>query len=183
MTRLSYPTCKWIVLELNREDFLIGSQNKTFMLQKKKPVKPTGRKSIKSRSVSGRRAKKMKTIKTMIQNKEVYDLTMKEIDALMKKGEENLSQKELDRLRKLAEAAENYEDTHEPLPIPSALPDMIRMKMFQLKLKQHYTARLLGVSEAKLSLIMSGKQKPDIYFIKALHEKLNLDANQILQAV
>ena len=108
---------------------------------------------------------------------------MKEVDALMKKGEENLSQKEVERLRILAEAAENYEHTHEPLPIPSSLPDMIRMKMFQLRLKQHYTARLLGVSEAKLSLIMSGKQKPDIYFVKALHEKLNLDANQILQAV
>jgi len=60
---------------------------------------------------------------------------------------------------------------------------MIRMKMFQLKLKQHYTAKLLGVSEAKFSLIMNGKQKPDIYFIKAVHEKLNLDANQLLQAV
>jgi len=169
--------------EVEPRGFLISSQNKTCMLQKKQPMKPIGRKSIKPHGTTERKAKRMKTIKTRIQNKEVYDLTMKEIDALMKKGEENLSQKELDRLRILAEAAENYEDTHEPLPIPSALPDMIRMKIFQLKLKQHYTARLLGVSEAKLSLIMSGKQKPDIYFIKALHEKLNLDANQILQAV
>lgn len=121
--------------------------------------------------------------KAVIQNKEVYELAMKEIDTLMKKGEENLSSKELDRLRTLATAAENYEDIHEPLPIPSSLPDMIRMKMFQLKLKQHFTAKLLGVSEAKFSLIMNGKQKPDIYFIKAVHEKLNLDANQLLQAV
>jgi len=44
---------------------------------------------------------------------------MKEINALMKKGEENLSQKELDRLRILSEAAENYEDTHKQL---SCLP-------------------------------------------------------------
>jgi antitoxin component HigA of HigAB toxin-antitoxin module len=108
---------------------------------------------------------------------------MKEIDTLMKRGEENLDPKEMERLRILAEAAEDYEDTNEPLPVPSSLPDMIRLKMFQLKLKQHYTAKLLGVSEAKLSLIMSGKQKPDIYFVKALHEKLNLDANQILKAV
>jgi len=121
--------------------------------------------------------------KTKIQSKEVYEITMKEIDALMKKGEENLSQIELERLRTMAEAAENYEDIHEPLPIPSSLPDMIRLKMFQLKLKQHFTAKLLGVSEAKFSLIMNGKQKPDIYFVKALHNKLNLDANQILQAV
>jgi len=132
---------------------------------------------------AGRTAKKTRQSKSRIQTKEVYELTMKEIDALMKKGEENLSEKEFDRLRVLSEAAENYEDTYEPLPIPSSLPDMIRMKMFQLRLKQHYTARLLGVSEAKLSLIMSGQQKPDIYFVKALHEKLNLDANQIIQAL
>ncbi|HLG40476.1 MAG TPA: hypothetical protein VI461_12440 [Chitinophagaceae bacterium] len=144
-------------------------------------------KKHKAKSGKSRKAeapdKKIKTGRKRIQSKEVYKLTLKEIDTLMKKGEDNLSQKELERLRILAEAAENYEDTHEPLPVPSSLPDMIRMKMFQLRLKQHYTARLLGVSEAKLSLIMSGKQKPDIYFIKALHEKLNLDANQILQAV
>ena len=153
------------------------------MIQNKRKIKTTRNSRTKQPGKAGRPVKKIKPRKVRIHNKEVYQLTMKEIDALMKKGEENLSQKELERLRILAEAAENYEDTYEPLPIPSSLPEMIRMKMFQLRLKQHYTARLLGVSEAKLSLIMSGKQKPDIYFVKALHEKLNLDANQILQAV
>jgi len=133
---------------------------------------------------AGQPATKAKTSKkTKIKNKEVYEVVMKEIDALMRKGEDNLSPSELDRLGILAEAAEVYEDIHEPLPIPSSLSDMIRMKMFQLQLNQHFAARLLGVSEAKLSLIMNGKQKPDIYFAKALHDKLNLDANQILQAV
>ena len=137
---------------------------------------------VKPRSKITKPANKVKTARG-IQSKEVYELTMKEINALMKKGEENLTKKQLERLHILAEAAENYEDAYDPLPVPSSLPDMIRMRMFQLKLKQHFAARLLGVSEAKLSLIMSGKQKPDIYFIKALHQKLNLDANQILQAV
>jgi HTH-type transcriptional regulator/antitoxin HigA len=50
-------------------------------------------------------------------------------------------------------------------------------------LKQHYTARLLGVSEAKLSLIMSGKQKPGIYFIKAMYEKLKLEAKEMLRTM
>ena len=72
---------------------------------------------------------------------------------------------------------------HEPLPVPSSLPEMIRMKMFQLQLNQQFAARLLGISEAKFSLIMNGKQKPDIYFIKAIHDKLKVDANLILQAV
>jgi HTH-type transcriptional regulator/antitoxin HigA len=153
------------------------------MIQNKHKVKSVKNNSVKPPRKRRRPVKKIRAARKRILNKEVYELTMKEIDALMKKGEESLSPKELERLRILSEAAENYEDTHDPLPIPSSLPDMIRMKMFQLRLKQQYTARLLGVSEAKLSLIMSGKQKPDIYFIKALYEKLNLDANQILQAV
>jgi len=153
------------------------------MIEKKHKVRSVRRNKVRPHDENRKPIRRVKASRKRIQSKEVYEVTMKEIDTLMKQGEENLSPKEMERLRILSEAAENYEDTHEPLPLPSSLADMIRMKMFQLKLKQHYTARLLGVSEAKLSLIMSGKQKPDIYFIKALHEKLNMDANQILQAV
>ena len=124
-----------------------------------------------------------KSEKTKIQNKEVYDLTMKEIDSLMKIGEGNLSNSQLKRLRSLAKAAERYEDTQDPLPMPNSLSDMIKLRMFQLNLRQEYTANLLGVSETKFSLILNGKQKPDVYFIKALHSKLSLDANQILEAL
>ncbi len=153
------------------------------MTQKIRRIQPGRSSRRRQQSRTRRPVARVRPVRKRIHNKEVYELTMKEIDTLMKRGEENLGPKELERLRILAEAAEDYEDTNEPLPVPSSLPDMIRLKMFQLKLKQHYTARLLGVSEAKLSLIISGKQKPDIYFLKALHEKLKLDASQILDAV
>lgn len=48
---------------------------------------------------------------------------------------------------------------------------------------QSYAAKLLGVSDAKFSLIMNGKQKPDIYFIKAVYDKLKIDGNLILKAI
>lgn len=121
--------------------------------------------------------------KLKIKNEAAYEVIMKEIDLLAKKGEDRLTAAELGRLRVLSEAAEDFEDTHHPLPVPSSLPDMIRFKMLQLKLNQQFTAQLLGVSEAKFSLILNGKQKPDIYFIKAIHSKLNLDGNQILEAI
>lgn len=121
--------------------------------------------------------------KTAIKSKEAYELILQEVDALMKKGESNLSERELERLSILASAVEQYEDTHDPLPLPDSLPDIIRMRMFQMRLNQSFIAKLLGVSDAKFSLIMNGKQKPDIYFIKAVHQKLNVDANRILQAL
>ena len=118
-----------------------------------------------------------------IQSREAYELTMKTIDELMRKGEKNLTAKELKTLEELTIAAEVYEDTFEPLPTPASLPDMIRMKLYQLRINQQLAAQLLGVSNAKFSLIMNGKQRPDILFVKAAHEKLQLDANLILRAL
>ena len=118
-----------------------------------------------------------------IENKKAYELTMKEINTLMKKGEKNLRPAELKTLRTLAEAAEAYEDKFQPLPAPKSLPDIIRYKLLQLHINQGFAARLLGVSDAKFSLIMNGKQKPDIYFIKAVHDKLEVDANVLLKAI
>ena len=118
-----------------------------------------------------------------IQSKAAYELTMKEIDVLMKKGEANLSAMEIKKLKALATAAETYEDTFQPLPVPESLPDIVRYKLLQLHINQGYAAQLLGVSHAKFSLIMNGKQKPDIYFIKAVHDKLEVDANILLNAI
>lgn len=58
---------------------------------------------------------------------------------------------------------------------------MIEMRMFELKLKQKDLAEKLNVSNAKLSLIMNGKQKPDIDFLKAVHSQLQVDAEFILE--
>jgi HTH-type transcriptional regulator/antitoxin HigA len=118
-----------------------------------------------------------------IQSKAAYELTMKEIDVLMKKGEANLSAMEIKKLKALAMAAETYGDTFQPLPVPESLPDIVRYKLLQLHINQGYAAQLLGVSHTKFSLIMNGKQKPDIYFIKAVHDKLEVDANVLLKAI
>ncbi|MBV4356124.1 hypothetical protein [Pinibacter aurantiacus] len=48
--------------------------------------------------------------KLVIKNDDTYDVAMHEIDALMKKGEDNLTQTEVERLREMAEAAESFED-------------------------------------------------------------------------
>ncbi|MEP7278621.1 MAG: transcriptional regulator [Bacteroidota bacterium] len=127
--------------------------------------------------------KSAKRNKVKIQTRKAYELTMKAIDELMKKGEKNLRPAELKILRALAEAAETYEDTLQPLPVPESLPDIVRYKLLQLHINQGLAAQLLGVSEAKFSLIMNGKQKPDINFIKAIHDKLEVDADVLLKAI
>lgn len=106
---------------------------------------------------------------------------MKEIDTLMKKGEKNLSDKELKSLQSLALAAQMYEKSIYTIPAPQTLEGLIELKMYERKLKQKELAKLLGIGEPKLSQIMSRKRKPDVPFLKAAHKLLGIDGNLLLE--
>jgi HTH-type transcriptional regulator/antitoxin HigA len=114
---------------------------------------------------------------------QAYELTMQQINQLMKIGEDNLTAAQTRRLRLLAEMAEHYEDIKYPLRAPSNFQDIVKLKLFEMSITQTYAATLLGISNAKFSLIMNGKQRPDIYFIKAIHDKLKVDGNLILDMI
>ncbi|MBE9583347.1 helix-turn-helix transcriptional regulator [Mucilaginibacter sp. JRF] len=58
---------------------------------------------------------------------------------------------------------------------------MVEMQMFEMKLKQRDLAQKLNISDSKLSLIMNGKQKPGVDFLKAVHAQLHIDANFLLE--
>jgi len=121
--------------------------------------------------------------KNVIVNETNYHEVIASIESLMAKGNENIADAELNELRRLALAAQQYEQTLYKIPPPSTLAGLIELKMFELKLKQKELAKKLGLSDAKLSLILSGKQKPDVSFLKAVHKELNIDANQLLELV
>jgi antitoxin component HigA of HigAB toxin-antitoxin module len=55
-----------------------------------------------------------------IETEQTYNATMKKIDALMKKGEDNLSSKEAGELRALALAAQAYEKSIYAIPAPES---------------------------------------------------------------
>src|SRR5258706_10658484 len=125
--------------------------------------------------------RKVKSDSYRIENERDYNATMKKIDALMKKGEANLSDKEAEELRTLALAAQAYEKSIYTIPAPKTLEGLIELKMYERKLKQKELARLLGIGEPKLSQIMSKKRKPDVAFLKAAHERLGIDGNILLE--
>jgi HTH-type transcriptional regulator / antitoxin HigA len=112
-----------------------------------------------------------------------YNATMKKIDALMRKGEKNITNADGVALERMARAAEVYEKTIYTIPVPTTLEGLLELKMYERKLKQKQLARLLGVTEPKLSQIMSKKRKPDVAFLKAAHKKLGIDGNTLLEFV
>jgi HTH-type transcriptional regulator/antitoxin HigA len=125
----------------------------------------------------------VKPIINKIENKTQYNSLMKNIDGMMRKGENNLSANELSKLRLMAETAENYEDFHFPLPAPKNLSEMVELRMFQMKMNQTKAAKMLGIANSKFSQILRGRRKPDITFLKAAHKKLKIDAKFLLDKI
>ncbi len=129
----------------------------------------------------------MKTNK--INDRKEYDEVMKLIEKLLQRstkkgGFKNLPSKEVEKLKKLSLMAEKYEDSIPLMPIksPATLTEMIRFKMFEMNLKQKELAKVLGISETRISELLTGKRRINIELAKKLHTKLNIDARFILEA-
>ncbi len=138
--------------------------------------------SIDNQSVGEKAIRKAAIVSTITSDTQ-YDAVMARIDELMEKGSKNVSKTELSEIRRLAVAAQAYEKKKFVIGHPSTFAGIIEMKMYEMSLKQTELAKKLHISDAKLSLIMSGKQKPDILFLKAVHRELHVDANLLLEAV
>ncbi|MEJ0103478.1 MAG: transcriptional regulator [Bacteroidota bacterium] len=126
----------------------------------------------------------MKSTKTTISTEQDYNAVMAQIDALMKKGEENLSSSEIKKLRVMAEDAEAWEDKSFSIKVkkPDTLSGMVELRMFELKIpNQVALSRLIKIDTPKLSQILNGKRKADIEFLKAVHKKLKIDAEFLLE--
>jgi HTH-type transcriptional regulator/antitoxin HigA len=119
--------------------------------------------------------------KIKIETGKEYNSIMVKIDALMKKGESNLTNKEATDLKNMALAAQTYEKSIYTISAPKTIEGMIELKMYEQKLKQKDLAKLMGLGEAKLSQILNGKREPDVAFLKAAHQKLGIDASFLLR--
>ena len=86
----------------------------------------------------------------------------------------------LQELVTLSDLVENYETEHYPIGTPS-LKDVIELRMFENKLKQKDLALLLETSTSRISEYLNGKRDITIEIARALHKKLNIDSDIILQ--
>jgi antitoxin component HigA of HigAB toxin-antitoxin module len=80
----------------------------------------------------------------------------------------------------MAVAAEAYEDTYYPLPMPKTIGQMVELKMYEMKLNQTAMAEMLGLARPKFSQILNGKREPDVTFLKAAYKKLKIDPGFLL---
>lgn len=134
-----------------------------------------------ARPVVKKRTSKEAVTKSVALTAGEYKAHMARIEQLMLKGSERLSEKELIELRTLALLAQGYEQQHYALEPPTTFAGLLERKMYEMKLKQGELARRLHVSPAKLSLVISGKQKPDVALVKAAYNELHVDGNLLLR--
>jgi HTH-type transcriptional regulator / antitoxin HigA len=112
-----------------------------------------------------------------------YEVLMQKIDIFMKKGSENLTEKDVKELQLLVNLAHNYEEKNYSLPMPKSLEGIIELKMFEMRLNQKEMAALLEVTPSKLSQILNRKREPDLSFIKNIYTKLHVDPKFILEHI
>ena len=102
--------------------------------------------------------------------------------ATKKGGFDKLSAAESKTLSKYSGMVEAYEVEHYAMPMPQTIEGIIALKMYEKKFKQKDLARLLEITDTKLSEILNHKRKPSLSFLKAMNEKLGIDGNLLLKA-
>ena len=118
----------------------------------------------------------------MITTEIQYNAIMKRIDELLKVVTDDTPKTDKDsiELMLLSDLVAAYEDVHYPIATPS-LPDVIKLRMFEMNLTQAKLAELIGVSAPRISEYLTGKSEPTLQIARTIHHKLNISAGIILQ--
>lgn len=96
------------------------------------------------------------------------------------RGLENLSEEEKKDLNFHSDIVEAYEQEHFPIGLPPLI-DVIKLRMFELNLKQKDLATMLEVPPARISEYLNGRREITLDVARKLHKMLNIDADIILQ--
>ena len=116
----------------------------------------------------------------MITEKE-YNEHLSRIEKLLKtvNNDTPITDDSFIELNQLSDLVADFEEENFPLEVPS-LVDVIKLRMFELNLKQKDLANILQISTSRISEYLSGKREITLPVAKKLHTDLNIDAEIIL---
>ena len=124
-----------------------------------------------------------------IRTKEQYEAIMLMIEKYISKATKlggfhalcKKDEKELERLTLMASDYEKLNLLHNSFKI--SLNFIVMQRLEEMNMNQSMLAVLLNTTGSKISKILSGKQEPDINFLKAIHQHLGIDGNLLLEIV
>ncbi len=121
-----------------------------------------------------------------IRNEAQYNQVIALIETFIKKATEgggfhSLSKTEADELSCISLLTEQYEDNIlNIMPLPVTINSVVQNKINELNITQGKLAEMLEVGKPKLSQILTGKRPPDVRFLKAVHSKLGISGDFLL---
>ncbi|MGB3852762.1 MAG: helix-turn-helix domain-containing protein [Tunicatimonas sp.] len=120
----------------------------------------------------------MKAIETEAQ----YQGALKEIDKLLVSvgNDHSYDNPEFAKMDRLSDLVADYEDKHYPVELPP-LVDVIKLKMYEMGLKQDDLAQLLEIPKSRISEYLRGKRDITLEVARKLHHRLQIDGDIILQ--
>jgi len=122
-----------------------------------------------------------------IRNEGQYNQVMALIEKFIVKataggGFNSLSKTEADELSHISLLAQQYEDDIlKIMPLPTSINSLVQYKISELNITQAKLAEMLGLGTSKLSQILNGKREPDVPFLKAVHSKLGISGDFLLE--
>ena len=116
-----------------------------------------------------------------INNEIQYEKAVERIDELLLKVDNTTpnDSKDYVELDLLSDLVAEYEEQYFPVKKPT-LPEIIRLRMAELKISQKKLAEILNVSPSRISEYLNGKSEPTLKIARQLRDELQIDADIIL---
>lgn len=126
----------------------------------------------------------------IIRNEAEYREYKNEMETIIAKGTELgdmelLSSFDKEEFIRLTDAIHEWESAYHPLPgkISTLITDEIKRQMEYKKIKQKEAARMLGISESRVSELLNGKRKLNLNMAKRLRDYFGISADFILDNI
>lgn len=98
---------------------------------------------------------------------------------------ELLSQPDKEEFIHITDAIHEWESAYHPLPgkVSSLITDEIKKQMEDKKIKQKEAAKMLGISESRVSELLNGKRALNLNLAKRLRDYFGIPADFILDNI
>lgn len=118
---------------------------------------------------------------TRIENEAQYEWAVAKVEQLLPLvGEDTpLDDPNSIELTLLSNLVADYSDEYFSIGSPS-LADLLKLRMYEMRLTQKALAQLLGISAGSMSEIISGKKDPTYHIARDISRKLNIDPSVVL---
>ena len=119
-----------------------------------------------------------------IKNERQYAAACERIEELLRVvgNDTSAEDKNFVELDLLSDLVADYESKHYPVRAPT-LAEALRLKMSESGLTQKALAELLEISPSRVSEYLTGKSEPTLKIARTMRNRLNIDADVILNGV